>query len=170
MTGLFQSTPRFVGEGNRNTATACSITLYDDAPTVSIHPPLCRRGEHCPLRPARREACRWRTFQSTPRFVGEGNAGRSHTRRWNGSVDGGVSIHPPLCRRGGTTSFVQVKSIEFWFQSTPALSARGTIEPDPMYQGAATARGCSIHPPHCRRGEPRVGYVMPKSKLGRVSL
>jgi len=84
---MFQSTPRFVGEGNlgrasgprgrrgfnpppalsaRGTRRPGAAAVTRD---VSIHPPLCRRGEPgCFL-------CWdcWHKFQSTPRFVGEGN-------------------------------------------------------------------------------------------------
>jgi len=135
---MFQSTPRFVGEGNmRRQVGLLTMRCFNPPPAlsargtpfhpamtviqeVSIHPPLCRRGERLPS--ANFTPLSW--FQSTPRFVGEGNAT-------------GLPAKPrPRC-----------------FNPPPALSARGTVWPgltDP-------SRTVSIHPPLCRRGEP--GYV-----------
>jgi len=85
---LFQSTPRFVGEGNpvlridapgqwcfnpppalSARGTRATAKLYRGG-RVSIHPPLCRRGELV----GRRLILTSEVFQSTPRFVGEGNS------------------------------------------------------------------------------------------------
>ena len=87
LSGMFQSTPRFVGEGNQDPAghrpdaggftpppaLSAGGTVQHGVPSgwlrVSIHPPLCRRGEQRRLRWAFNVI----VFQSTPRFVGEGN-------------------------------------------------------------------------------------------------
>jgi len=201
----FQSTPRFVGEGNN-----CPRPIGADR-VVSIHPPLCRRGEHL-RRADRRNAGRFQStprfvgegnvvnscearvtsgFQSTPRFVGEGNPSGFPKRRCRRCFnpppalsargtreDGGsaevvhVSIHPPLCRRGEPAEALRAKGVSL-FQSTPrfvgegnarasgrrgvhrgfnpppALSARGTLDPPDVVADV----GVSIHPPLCRRGE-----------------
>ena len=82
---------------------------------VSIHPPLCRRGE----RSASVLLFGIQKFQSTPRFVGEGNPwtiGATAARQ--------VSIHPPLCRRGErSTSLASGTSKPF--QSTPRFVGEG---------------------------------------------
>jgi len=154
---------------------------------VSIHPPLCRRGEPGTgfTTPFVRE------FQSTPRFVGEGNATRGQSRRRATRFNpppalsargtrrrnrprqpGAVSIHPPLCRRGerrcgelgqanevvsihpplcrrGEQAAVPSTSTSMRFNPPPALSARGTRD-----GGSCLCRlAVSIHPPLCRRGE-----------------
>jgi len=177
----FQSTPRFVGEGNPvplspgqieggfNPPPALSArgTRKQDALDrhyeVSIHPPLCRRGERATTLVAGVSG----EFQSTPRFVGEGNEALDVFR-----VGTTVSIHPPLCRRGepawpaaqrpgrlfqSTPRFVgegnqEQPPVELpWmrFNPPPALSARGTR----LDREAALWTSVSIHPPLCRRGE-----------------
>ena len=167
--------PRFVGEGNvRSPQQAlngrrevsihpplCRRGERDRGPAkldhiVSIHPPLCRRGERSDLAGTIDVKSTWRWFQSTPRFVGEGNARLATEAEYDASV----------------------------FQSTPALSARGTwlpirwlsigrysvsIHPPPRGRGGGTrvpacesiANSCtalvSIHPPLCRRGNGETG-------------
>jgi len=83
----FQSTPRFVGEGNEyNRSMTLNYMSFNPPPAssargtdlergtwhgleVSIHPPLRRRGERATAGVPSGAG----VFQSTPRFVGEGN-------------------------------------------------------------------------------------------------
>jgi len=106
----FQSTPRFVGEGNTilvfnmpvangfNPPPALSArgtwvsVPHASADEVSIHPPLCRRGEHD----------RIDLFGELVR----------------------VSIHPPLCRRG-ERDLVRTIVATLLFQSTPRFVGEG---------------------------------------------
>ena len=140
---MFQSTPRFVGEGNTTT------TERSRQNSVSIHPPLCRRGE--PGMPAMDRASM--SFNPPP-LCRRGERDPSGPRPWR-LPD--VSIHPPLCRRGepaappdfasempvlfqSTPRFVgegndlrlALTLVRIRFNPPPALSARGTAADDQL--------------------------------------
>ena len=148
---VFQSTPRFVGEG--------ASRGRQDGQFQST--PLCRRGE--------RHRCRFRTasassfnpppalsagnarsllgaprsmFQSTPRFVGEGNCPLYCPCRSSDRVP-----TPALSARE-----LYAKVVDFWcFNPPPALSARGNV-----FRVASQSRRSYLRfnppPPLCRRG------------------
>ena len=84
---------------------------------VSIHPPLCRRGE-----PVRSRARSIQTlFQSTPRFVGEGNSLIADLR----STPMGFNPPPALSARGTRPS--QSRGRPQGFQSTPRFVGEGNV-------------------------------------------
>ena len=106
---------------------------------VSIHPPLCRRGEQGSPRPGASDE----GFESTPRFIGEGNPVllQLHTAQTVSNpppalsargTDTGcqppvdqVSIHPPLYRRGEHPDLPGILRLRWSFNPPPALSATG---------------------------------------------
>jgi len=129
----FQSTPRFVGEGNGlGGVQRLSLLGFNPPPAssargtawrrrerdetgVSIHPPLRRRGERSGAKTAGTAS----RFQSTPRFVGEGNEDDQVL-----VVVQGVSIHPPLRRRGELDRRVNA-SRRVGLQSPPRFVGEG---------------------------------------------
>ena len=116
---------------------------------VSIHPPLCRRGEHSPKSRDDASKC----FQSTPRLIGEGNPHQDILKAFRQ-----VSIHPPPYRRGERCRR-RPAELPGRFQSTPRFIGEGnTFGGD----GRASSR-VSIHPPLYRRGEPVDGPAVPVS-------
>ena len=180
---MFQSTPRFVGEGNdADTFLSSGRDRFNPPPALSARGTSCRwpmlnpsrRFNPPPALSARGTSASVRTysrvlFQSTPRFVGEGNDVGTDGRRARGRFNpppafsawgtssnhrldgtGGVSIHPPLCRRGERVLGAALKHAGK-VSIHPPLCRRGERA---TYLFPYTKPEVSIHPPLCRRGEP----------------
>ncbi len=110
----FQSTPRFVGEGN-GPSTSSAVSR-----AVSIHPPLCRRGEHWPRRAGLAGA-----VSIHPPLCRRGERASGPMRL----PPMEVSIHPPLCRRGEREPKPRA-AYSTRFQSTPRFVGEGNAKPD----------------------------------------
>ena len=120
---------------------------------VSIHPPLCRRGE--PRLYRRRFEAQEVSIHPPLCRRGEPQAQPAERR------DNRVSIHPPLCRRGEPDGNVQ-RSSGTSFNPPPALSVSGIL----VRFGTRTLRGfkpcChgsrSAAPEACSLAAPRGGF------------